>query len=822
MRDALQRSQVACRGLIQGRIAAGELSRAASGSTAALTGRVTSLRRHGRVAFIDVADATGEAQLLLESRTGPLSARFSVLPSLSVGDWVHARGHIGESRRGTRSLVCDDLRVLSKCLRAPAIGSQPGASAVHLRAEALIASASRRQGIGLRSCVTRSLREILWADGFEEHSTPALQPGFSGGFARPFRTHCHALKGEMFLRASSEFYMKQLAAAGFEKIFEIGPCFRNEGIERYYSPEFTMLEAYWAYAGLEEMAGLVQGLVCGCAATLADRAPKLRPHLEGFQDEWTTISYQEACAQYLGVTWQDSDDADEVANALETGGYPQTSVRDAGALHIRVAERLLAPRIFEPTLLRALPATTSPLMREDPDSPGALERIWVVAGGIFFCDLGVEETDPIQQRRRLREQADRSGARERLPRLEAELLEVLSLGVPPLAGLGLGVDRLVAALLGKDRIHDLVAFPMSQMRLPATRRDAQERRPAAMLKSAALRPGDKVAVVALSAPLGHPQRLERGLEALRSLGWEPRVFPCAAKVREETAGTIAERCNDLHAAFADPEIRAVFQLYGGYDTNQLLPHLEWELLAANPKVLCGYSDTSALLLAATAKSGLVTFHGPAVLPEFGEPGGPEPYTCEQLLAAVAGTEAPRRLSPPGYAYDEFRAWGTPAELTPPRRRPVCGWRWLRPGEARGRLLGGHLGTVLSLAGSPFWPDWRMCIAFFEDLEPRFGEFRRSIAQLQQLGVFDRLAGLVLGRFARVSGKFSANAHDWLAEFLKRYSFPVLVDVDIGHTDPMLTLPLGVEAELRSSEDVFLLTESAVLRPEAAQSAERNA
>lgn len=324
-------------------------------------------------------------------------------------------------------------------------------------------------------------------------------------------------------------------------------------------------------------------------------------------------------------------------------------------------------------------------------------------------------------------------------------------------------------------------------------------------------PGDTVALVApsLGGAGRWPHRLERASAYLRKLGLRPKPMANALRDDSWVSAPAAERAADIHAAFLDPDVAVVLAVIGGMHSNQVLTHLDWDLIAAHPKVFQGYSDITVLLWAITKHTGLRTFHGPAALPELGEFPDVLPFTSEFLRAAWFDA-APTRFRPAPEWTDERLEWDERADLTRPRDlRPSEGWVTIRPGTADGPLLGGCLETVCcQLKGSPAWIDPAGTIFFLEVGEPQTtpAHVDAHLTDLEQIGVFDRAAGLVVGR---PYGYTSGDLHllwDVVRERTRQANIPVLANVDIGHTDPMLTLPLGAMAHLDATAQAFHLLE----------------
>ncbi|MFP4599029.1 MAG: S66 peptidase family protein [Persicimonas sp.] len=320
-----------------------------------------------------------------------------------------------------------------------------------------------------------------------------------------------------------------------------------------------------------------------------------------------------------------------------------------------------------------------------------------------------------------------------------------------------------------------------------------------------LRPGATLGVIATSSPIDEAgdALVERGFDRLRDKGFEIVEAPNCRTHRGHAAGTIRERVDALHAFFADPDIDGIVSFWGGMQTHQLLESIDWELIAANPKPLVGYSDLTALTNAVTHKTGLVTFSGPAVI-TFAKPTLFD-YSWRGFERVLMEGEQQLTYEPsaicsdnPWYERDDKKML----------ERPAPGWRCYQSGKASGPIVGGNLGTLLLLAGTPYWPEMEGRIFFVEeDEDESTATIDRMFTQARQMGVFDKIAGLVVGRFAS-SVEFSEDdsLEMILDDALRGYDFPVMLDVDFGHTDPLLTFPIGVECRMDAGRQRLELIE----------------
>jgi len=431
------------------------------GNRVAVAGRILGLRRAGGIAFADCHDQSGHIQLLA-SRDVEGGSLLRQLADLDLGDLVGASGHLTRTRAGEPSLALDTLTLLAKSLRPPA-DKHHGVVDQELRYRRryldLLTDPSHRRIFRQRSRVVSALRQVLEERGFLEVETPILQPIPGGGAARPFRTHHHALDTDFYLRIALELYLKRLLVSGFERVYEMGRVFRNEGLSPRHNPEFTLLEAYQAYGNLESMMDLSQALVWAAAEAAAgegevpERTAQLRP-------PYPRRSMTELVREVTGL---DPDSVwESPARMLQEARLRGAKVADgasAGVILFAAYEQLVEPGLEAPVFVTDYPLEVSPLARLSPD-PRFTERFELVIGGRELANAFSELNDPIDQRRRLEEQAKllAAGDLEAQP-FDQDFVEALEYGMPPAGGIGVGVDRLVMLVTGAPTIRDVLLFP---------------------------------------------------------------------------------------------------------------------------------------------------------------------------------------------------------------------------------------------------------------------------------------------------------------------------------------------------------------------------
>lgn len=310
-----------------------------------------------------------------------------------------------------------------------------------------------------------------------------------------------------------------------------------------------------------------------------------------------------------------------------------------------------------------------------------------------------------------------------------------------------------------------------------------------------------------------PHRVAQGIAAIEAMGFRARLAANALHHNGYVSDTPEHRAEDIHELFADPSVKMVLSAIGGDHACHLLPLLDYELIAANPKIFMGFSDTTVLNVALWQRSGLVTFNGPALLSDFAEYPRMLEYTRECFLRVVARAGAAGELRPAAAWTEEFLEWETRQDQTRPRALlPSPGWTWLKEGRAQGHLLGGCLESLQHLRGTPWWPDWRGAVFFFETSEekPAPETVDSMLMDYENMGVLEQISGMLVGRPMLYSDAEKQALREVILERVRRYGFPVVTDVDFGHTAPQMTLPLGCMAEIDTARKRFAILESAVV------------
>lgn len=432
-----------------------------SGEQVSVAGRVMLLRSQGRLAFAELRDASGAVQLFALDK---VTDRFDDFARLSLGDWVLAEGEVVRTRRGEPSVKVASWALLAEARRS--FGDKwHGLTDIETRFRQrevdLWANPASRRTLLLRSEVVRRLRERLWDAGFVEVETPILQPIPGGATARPFVTHHNALDTDLYLRIAPELYLKRLVVGGFEKVFEIGRVFRNEGLSPRHNPEFTAVELYQAYADYHDLMVLVEQLVAGLALDVVGTTSL---HYQGRPLElaapWRRATMAELVGEATGLEVSVHTPVAELRRHLAATGAAVEEDWGAGKLLLELYEKTTESELWGPVFVCDYPAEVSPLARRHRDDPLLVERFEPIVAGRELGNAFTELIDPVDQRARFEEQAAQHAAGdEEAMVVDEDYLRALEHGLPPTAGLGLGVDRLVMLLADAANIREVIAFP---------------------------------------------------------------------------------------------------------------------------------------------------------------------------------------------------------------------------------------------------------------------------------------------------------------------------------------------------------------------------
>jgi len=432
-----------------------------SDDVVSVAGRVMLVRPQGRLAFATLRDSSGQVQLFALEK---ITEDFEGFSKLSLGDWVGATGKIVRTRKGELSVQVRTWVLLAEARRG--FGDKwKGVSDVETRFRQrevdLWANERTREILTLRSRLISSLRRRLDDMGFVEVETPVLHAIPGGANAKPFVTHHNALDTDLFLRVAPELYLKRLVVGGFEKVFEIARVFRNEGLSPRHNPEFTMLELYQAYADYLDLAVLVEDLVSGLASEMCG-APTIsyQGRELDLTPPWRRATMAELVTEATGERADVHTPLDELRRRVAAAGVEPSPSWGAGKLLLELYEKTTEPNLWGPVFVMDYPAEVSPLARRHRSDPDLVERFEPVVAGRELGNAFSELVDPDDQRARFEAQAlARAEGDEDAMAVDEDYLRALEHGLPPTAGLGIGIDRLVMLVGDVANIREVIAFP---------------------------------------------------------------------------------------------------------------------------------------------------------------------------------------------------------------------------------------------------------------------------------------------------------------------------------------------------------------------------
>jgi len=444
-----------------------------------LAGRIKSLREHGGATFLHIEDGSdkpphqnfgsgGKIQAYFrKDRIGERAYKF-FLDNFDIGDFIEVRGILFKTKKREKTIEAADYKMLAKSL-LPLPEKWHGLKDIEERFRKryldLIFNPETKKKFETRSEIIKEIREFLEKEGFLEVETPILQPIYGGAKAKPFKTHLNALDIDLYLRISPELYLKRLLIGGFEKVYEIGRVFRNEGMDRYHNPDYTMLEFYWAYADYKDLMKLTEKMFEGLLKKIFG---SLEIKYEGkkinFKTPWPRIEFNQILKKHTKINLEEihiealKKEAQKLGIKIEKG-EGKAEIAD------KIYKKVCQPKIWNPTFLINYPLSSFPLAKPLDNNPSKLASLQLLVAG-WELALGFSElNDPNEQRKRFEEQEKffKTGLEE-AQRMDKDFLTALEYGMPPAAGFGLGIDRLVALLTDSHSLREVILFPTMRPR----------------------------------------------------------------------------------------------------------------------------------------------------------------------------------------------------------------------------------------------------------------------------------------------------------------------------------------------------------------------
>jgi lysyl-tRNA synthetase class 2 len=442
---------------------------------AVLAGRIRSVRPMGKVIFAHIEDGSGRIQLFFRANDIGDDQMDFFKEYFDLGDFIQASGKLFRTKTGEISLWVDTYKMLAKAITPlPAAKDQvvDGELVSHAklsdpetrfrqRYADLVVNPEVREVFRIRAKTIRAIQVFLDSKGFLEVETPILQPIYGGAAAQPFTTHHNQLKQDLYLRISFELYLKRLLVGGFDKVYEIGRDFRNEGVSFKHNPEFTQMEFYWAYADYQDVMGLTEEMLAFVVEYVLGKKSFTYKEQEIRLDQpWERVELRQGIIDKTGIDIQEHKSAAELAKAMKSLEMDFNPKATRGKLIDDLLSHFLEPTFIQPTFVYNYPREISPLAKTIPDDPDTVERFEGYLGGMELCNAFTEINDPQDQEERFLEMGRSygKGEDEHHP-LDEDYLRAMRYGMPPNGGFGIGIDRLVMLLADQSTIREVLLFP---------------------------------------------------------------------------------------------------------------------------------------------------------------------------------------------------------------------------------------------------------------------------------------------------------------------------------------------------------------------------
>ncbi len=444
-----------------------------SPETLTIAGRIMSIRKMGKASFFHVQDATGRIQIYIK-RDDVGTDTYALFKLLDIGDIVGVKGYSFRTKKGEISVHAQSLELLSKSLRPIPIAKQKEVDGKTITYDAfsdkelryrqryldLLVNPEVREVFKKRTLMIQTMRQSFIEQGYLEVETPILQPIYGGATARPFVTHHNSLGMDLYLRIANELYLKRLIVGGFDGVFEFAKDFRNEGMDRFHNPEFTQVELYVAYKDYNWMMSFVESLLSKTAQALhGSTQVTYGEYTLEFKGPFQRYTMAEAIKQFTGkdIEGKSLDELKAMAKDLHLELEPGMS---ASRVIDEIFGEFVEPKLIQPTFIIDYPLEMSPLAKTHRNHPHLVERFELIVAGKELCNSFSELNDPLDQRQRLEEQAEmRAKGDDEAMSVDEDFLKALEYGMPPCAGLGIGIDRMAMVMLNQPSIRDVLFFP---------------------------------------------------------------------------------------------------------------------------------------------------------------------------------------------------------------------------------------------------------------------------------------------------------------------------------------------------------------------------
>jgi lysyl-tRNA synthetase class 2 len=429
-----------------------------------VAGRIMAHRAMGKSAFMDIRDGSGKIQLLFMNIRQMEEGKLRLFKELDIGDFIGVEGHVLRTRTGEPTVRVEDFTLLSKSL-SPLPDKWHGLSDVEVRYRQryvdLISNSEVKDLFKTRSRIISAIRRFLDERDFLEVETPVLHPSAGGALARPFITFHNALDRDLYLRIALELHLKRLIVGGFDKVYEIGYVFRNEGISTTHNPEYTLLETYEAYADYNDVMKMQEELIYEVARqVLGTDTVQYDGNTINLKPPWRRVTLRDAVKEYSGIDFVKYPTAAGLMEKMRSTGIEADPKKNWAKLVDELLKTCVRPKLIQPTIVYDYPVSMSPLAKNKPGEERVVERFQTVIAGLEVDNAYSELNDPVLQRERFEEQLkERQDSDEERWTIDEDYLTALGYGMPPTGGLGIGIDRLVMLLTDKQSIREVILFP---------------------------------------------------------------------------------------------------------------------------------------------------------------------------------------------------------------------------------------------------------------------------------------------------------------------------------------------------------------------------
>src|SRR3990167_3769459 len=435
------------------------------GKKVSAAGRIRSLRPHGKISFADIEDASGKIQLLFR-QDSLAGGKYDLLPNLDIGDFIGVTGEVTKTNAGEITVDIRDFQILAKSTR-PLPSQWYGLKDVEERYRRryvdLLMNPEVRQTLEHRSKIINAIRDFLInKKGYFEVENPVLQPIYGGTRARPFKTHHNSLDMNLYLRISNELYLKRLIVGGFEKVFEIGHTFRNEGMDRNHNPEFTMLETMEAYADYMDNMNLIEEMFEFAAKTVFGKTKlEYQGNLIDYKRPWNRVKLVDIFKSHTGVHFYEIDTLEKAISLAKKLGVEVKDFMTDGEILLEIFEKKCTDQLIQPTFVYDYPADFYPLAKRKTENPKFVESFDIYVAGMEMGTNYSEQNDPEELRKAwINEKKKEKKGNPEAQKLDEDFLTALEYGMPPTSGIGPGLDRWVMVMTNSPAIADVIPFPM--------------------------------------------------------------------------------------------------------------------------------------------------------------------------------------------------------------------------------------------------------------------------------------------------------------------------------------------------------------------------